>query len=420
MNDYRSQISNAPARPPVIILGGGANALSVGRSLGRLGVKVLELPQVGAFSRYSRFSRALRAPAAPGGEADEWADALLGAGASALHGSVVLACCDAGLELLCDRRDELLQHYLLDDSNVFAQRQMLNKWETYRAAAAAGTPTPKFWFARSIAELEKHRQSLVFPLIVKPKASHIFESYSGKKLLVVDTFDELGAAMKCVSASGTEAMLVEMIPGPDDRLCSYYTYLDEHSRPTLHFTKRIIRRYPALRGTGCYHITDWNPRAAELGNRLFAHIGLRGLANVEFKRDERDGELKLIECNARFTAADCLVARSGVNLAAIVYAKIIGCPVRLPTTYRTGLRLWDPVRDFCSYRELRTRDGLSAGRWLSSVLHRQTFAYFNWSDPLPALARLMAPIARRLRRRPEASPAIVADPTRPAHQGQLI
>ena len=28
------------------------------------------------------------------------------------------------------------------------------------------------------------------------------------------------------------------------------------------------------------------------------------------------------------------------------------------------------------------------GGWLSSVLHRQTFPYFDWTDPLPALARL--------------------------------
>jgi predicted ATP-grasp superfamily ATP-dependent carboligase len=188
-----------------------------------------------------------------------------------------------------------------------------------------------------------------------------------------------------------------MISGPDDRLCSYYTYLDEESRPLFHFTKRIIRRYPLLTGNACYHVTDRIPEAAELGNRLFEHVGLRGLANVEFKRDERDGKLKLIECNARFTAADCLVARSGINLAAFVYCRLTGREPPSMDNYRAGLRLWDPVRDFQAGLAMRREGQLTLGRWLASVCHRQTFPYFQWSDPLPALARLTMPLRKALR-----------------------
>ena len=187
-----------------------------------------------------------------------------------------------------------------------------------------------------------------------------------------------------------------MIPGPDDRLCSYYTYLDEDSRPLFHFTKRIIRRYPALRGTACYHVTDWIPEAVEQANRLFRYSGLRGLANAEFKRDGRDGRLKLIECNARFTAANCLVARSGFDLAAFVYNRLTGRAQAPLERYTLGLRLWDPVRDFQSFLELRRSGDLTFGRWLSSVLHRQTFPYFDRTDPLPSLARLTKPLLRPL------------------------
>jgi predicted ATP-grasp superfamily ATP-dependent carboligase len=60
--------------------------------------------------------------------------------------------------------------------------------------------------------------------------------------------------------------------------------------------------------------------------------------------------------------------------------------------YRTGMRLWDPVRDFQAYLELRRAGQLTFSRWLSSVLHRQTFPYFEWTDPVPALARLTHPL----------------------------
>jgi len=162
------------------------------------------------------------------------------------------------------------------------------------------------------------------------------------------------------------------------------------------FTKRIIRRYPLLMGTACYHMTDWIPEAAELGNRLFRHVGLRGLANVEFKRDERDGQLKLIECNARFTASDCLVSRAGVDLAAFVYNRITGRPLPKMKQSEKNLRLWDPLRDFQAYLALRKSGQLSLFGWLKSVLHPQSFAYFRWSDPMPAVARLTLPLRERL------------------------
>ena len=79
-------------------------------------------------------------------------------------------------------------------------------------------------------------------------------------------------------------------------------------------------------GTACYHITDWVPEIVEPSLRLFRHVGLRGLANVEYKLDPRDGRHKLIECNARFTASNCLVSASGVNLAAFVYNRLTGRP----------------------------------------------------------------------------------------------
>jgi predicted ATP-grasp superfamily ATP-dependent carboligase len=227
---------------------------------------------------------------------------------------------------------------------------------------------------------------LVFPLLVKPHFSHRFGERFGKRYALANNFDELLTAHEAVSRAGIDTMLVEVIPGADDRLCSYYTYLDEHSQPLLHLTKRVIRRFPASRGDACYHITDWNPEARDLGLRLFQQVGLRGLANVEFKRDYRDGQLKLIECNARFTAANCLVADSGCDLARFVYFRLIGRPVPAPTTYALGKRLWYPVQDFRAYLELRRKRQLTFWRWVASVAHRQTLPCFRWYDPLPTVA----------------------------------
>ena len=155
-------------------------------------------------------------------------------------------------------------------------------------------------------------------------------------------------------------------------------------------------------GGACYHATTWDPEVMELGLRFFRHVGLRGLGNVEFKRDPRDGRLKLIECNARFTAANCLVAASGLDLAAFVYERAIGGEPVLPASYRRGLRLWWPWEDFHAFRQLQQRGELGFGAWLAGVARPQTFPYFAWDDPMPSLVtewnRIRGMAGRRLER----------------------
>lgn len=377
---------------PVVLLGGAANALSVARSLGRAGAVVHALVAPGEFVRQSRFCRPIDVP----GGVNGWTKFLLGSASDRLTGAVLLSCSDDGIELIAAHRDALSRRFLLDDSNPSAQLAMLNKLDTYRAALAADVPTPRFWITGPDLGFDALVAEAEFPLIVKPRLSHVFEGQTGRKLFVVHDRDALARAVDAIAETGTDSLIVEMVPGLDSQLCSYFTYLDEQSRPLFHFTKRIVRRYPTLRGTACYHVTDHIPAAAELGNRLFREVGLRGLANVEFKLDARDGQLKLIECNARFTASNALVARSGIDLALFAYNKITGRPLPPTDHFRSGVRMWDPVRDFQAYRELSRAGALSFAGWLASVCRPQTFPFFEWSDPLPALSRLTKPLRNRL------------------------
>jgi predicted ATP-grasp superfamily ATP-dependent carboligase len=381
--------------PPVILLGGDANALSVARSLSREGVSVHAIGLTDSPLRWSRFGRWI--PIKTHGDVQaSWAQFLLGDDSEHLRGAVLLSCCDDGIELIAKHRDELSHKFKLDDSNPDAQLCMLNKLATYRAAVAAGVPTPRFWVAQSREQLDGIRDDLCYPLIVKPQHSHAFAARIGKgKFLRVENFGELlDAHRRLTEQVGIAVVLMESIPGPDDRLCSYYTYLDERGRPLFDFTKRIIRRSPMNRGSACYHVTDSNPEVREVALRLFQHVGLRGLANAEFKRDERDGQLKLIECNARFTAANCLVTASGLDLAKFVYNRLIGRPFELPSEYTRGLHLWDPVLDFRAFAELRRARQITFRGWVSSLRRPKILPYFRWTDPLPSIMCGIARLAK--------------------------
>jgi len=377
-------------QPPAILMGANAvTAVSIMRSLGRAGVDVRLLCGPGAAPSFSRYARRLPADG-PGPQSQAWARYLLGPQSESLRGAVLLACNDDALEVLIDHHDALAEKYVLDVCDLAAQRAMLDKLATYRMAAAAGLPTPRFWPASSTEEVLSHADEYVYPLMVKPLFAHQFKKVMKGKYLLAGDLDELMAAFRRVEEHGLEVVLLEVIPGPDDLLCSYYTYIDEHGAPQFHFTKRVIRRHPEHEGFACYHITDWNPEVRDLGLRLFRQAGLKGVANVEFKRDPRDGRLKLIECNARFTAANGLLTASGVDLGAYVYRRLAGLPQPAlgGAGYAKGLRLWYPLDDFLALLELRRVGRLDLVSWARDVAHYQVLPYFSWSDPMPSAIRL--------------------------------
>ncbi|MEX2141946.1 MAG: hypothetical protein WD894_21955 [Pirellulales bacterium] len=385
--------------PAVILLDGEANALSVARSLGRRGITVYSISSPQEYVRYSRYCRWL---AVESGVVDrresEWELFLLGRAAEIHRGSILLACSDAALLFIARHRPELAERFLLDDSNPEAQLAMLDKLATYRAAVGAGVATPRFWTAGSVNEISAVRDELVFPLIIKPLVSHVFFERFGRKFVEVQNYGELLERFASVSESRLELMLVEKIPGPDELLCSYYTYLGHEGRALFHFTKRVVRRFPVSMGTCCYHVTDWVPDLCPIALRLFQHVGLRGLANVEFKRDPRDGRLKLIECNARFTAANALVTASGYDLAWLVYCRLAKRPEPRFARFLRGRRLWYPRQDLRSFLELRRRGELGFHQWLWSLRHRKMLPFFRWDDPLPSIVNETRHAWRNVRR----------------------
>jgi predicted ATP-grasp superfamily ATP-dependent carboligase len=390
--------SQRESHPPVILMGGGANALSVARSLGRAGIRVFALNHPHEYVCASRYCSRLSVH----GSEDAWAEFLLGSASDSLQGAILLACNDPALELIAKHRAALAERFTLDDSNPQAQLCMLNKLCTYKQAVAAGVATPRFWVVNSRQQIIDKKDEFVYPLLVKPVLSHVFDRRFNKKFFDAQNFTQLLEGFGHVEEAGIEVMLVEKIPGPDDRSCSYYTYLDENSRPLFHFTKRNLRRYPVNMGGACYHVTAWMPEVIEPSLKLFRQVGLRGLAHVEYKRDDRDGRLKLIECNARFTAANCLVAASGFDLAQFVYNRLTGRPQAPLDKFETGLYLWDPRADFHAFLELRRRGELTFRQWLKSLGSPKFLTFFRWHDPWPSVAtefrRLKGYVTRRLSR----------------------
>lgn len=392
-------LSKIDITTPVLILGGKENSLSLTRRFGAAGIKTRVSGPSDCWGMYSRHcSERFKIPRGLTG-AEFWGDLLLSGKNMNLHGSLLIAGSDVAIEFLAENHSELSTNFVFAHGDPKLQLSLLNKRETLILAKNACVATPQFWNMENEEDLEAIREIVMFPVMVKPILSHKFINVFGKKLFIIEKdFDQLAEKVRLAWAKDIDVMVIEMIPGPDSLLSSYYTYIDDRDQVLFEYTKRIIRRYPTNRGLACYHRSEWMPETAEAGKKFFEGIGFAGLGNIEFKRDPRDNILKVIECNARFTAAQELVIQAGAPIDFIYYCAATGQPAPVFKDYDQQLTYWYGLRDFLAFLEMRRTGAISTDQWVKSLfplnhvppLHR-------FSDPYPSFAAFSARVDKTVR-----------------------
>jgi predicted ATP-grasp superfamily ATP-dependent carboligase len=184
-------------------------------------------------------------------------------------------------------------------------------------------------------------------------------------------------------ASGQPVLVQSIILGPNTNHYKVCAYLDQSGEPLAVFTLRKIRQYPIEFGVGTLVESVWDEELLHLGLHFMQAIGYRGVGSVEFKRDDRDGKLKLIELNPRLWQQNSQAEASGVDFPLIAYRDMIGERPTPVTTFRRGVKWLDVGADAQAAWDYFRRGELSPRAWLSSFRGVRSFATFALDDPIP-------------------------------------
>jgi D-aspartate ligase len=134
------------------------------------------------------------------------------------------------------------------------------------------------------------------------------------------------------------------------------------------------------------------PDVAELGREVLARLGLRGVAKLDFKRDDR-GRLHLLEVNPRFNLWHYPGALAGVNLPALVYADLTGRERPPVAASPRTIRWCDPLLDLRAARAA----GITPLAWLRWAGRCEAISGLAWQDPMPFFRGRLGPaVWRRL------------------------
>jgi len=385
-------------RERAVMIGGGPTALPVTQSLGRLGIATHALGGREDPVRDSRYCCSY----AELEEGPGFQQAALESLSCSDESGVIMPASDDAVELVARNRkileDAGYYVYRADDAVTLA---MLDKEQTYALADRIRIPAPRYMRLTSADDAAAAERAFSFPCCLKPLKSHEFKRRLGAtgKVMIAHDRGELERLISLTVAHGVDMLAIEVIPGSDDQIYGYCTYIDQDGRPLFHFVERKLRQEPIRFGNGSYRIAEWHPQAAQLGLRFCQEAGLRGVAHIEFRKDARDGELKLMECNNRFDLCTQLICSAGVTLPLMAYNEAVGLPTPQASSPTYGVRVWHPLPDYRALRSYRSEGVLTTRAWLRSLLHRQRFTVFSWRDPVPSIALHWRWLTRLIKRR---------------------
>ena len=123
-----------------------------------------------------------------------------------------------------------------------------------------------------------------------------------------------------------EPMLQEFVPGSDDELYTLGSYLDADGEALGVFCGRKLRQTRENQGSARVGEAVWVDAVVEDGLGCCGRSSYTGVSQVEFKRDRRTGEFKLMEVNPRLWQWHGLASACGVDLPMIAYLDLIGRP----------------------------------------------------------------------------------------------
>jgi D-aspartate ligase len=367
-----------------LIVGGDYQGLGIARSLGRRGIDVAVIDDetsIAHASRYVRLHRKVQDLRDPDAALRE----LLAMNRRyGLDGWVLYPTREETVALIARSAAELAGFRLPGPSRACVEVAW-DKRKTYAAARRLGVPVPRCWVGDGLAD-PSERHDVEFPVVLKPAIKEHFFYATGAKAWRADSSQELRSKLAAATkvAGEGEIIVQEMIPG--DGLQQFaYCALFSGDQPTAEMTVRRWRQHPSDFGRASTYVETVDmPEIVQSSRQFLSAHDYRGLVEIEYKLDPRDGAYKLLDVNARTWGYHTLGAAAGVDFAYAHFRERIGLPID-PMRARPGVRWVRMLTDVPNAaRDLLARS-LSPRPYLRSLLRVDTEAVFSMRDPLPGL-----------------------------------
>jgi D-aspartate ligase len=371
-----------------VVVGGDHPGLAIARSLGRRGIPVYVIDDQYCISSFSRYvTKVIRVESIL--DERKTVEAVLEVGRRyGLSNWVLFPTRDENVAAFSRYRSELAQMYRVTTGDWESIEWAWDKKKTYELAERLDIPCPKTFNPKSLDELPALYSRL--PLAIKPAVKENFFYATGAKAWRANTPEQLRALYeKAISQIRPEEILIqEIVPGDGTEQYSYCAFV-RNGVPFSVLTARRARQHPREFGRAASYVETVNaPEIEHLSERFLRAIKYHGIVEIEFKRDPRTGEYKLLDVNARPWGFHAIGPAAGVDFPYLAYADQMSLPIE-PVRAKAGVGWLRLVSDIPTAASDLLCGAISPRMYVRSLLNTRTESVFSWSDPIPLLAEFV-------------------------------
>ena len=371
----------------VVTNASSTTALAMIRSLGRRNIPVMALESVaysiGFMSKYCARHLLHEDPI----QFPRKALATLIKIGKALNNPVLLPAGDDIIFLAMKYRPLLEKAFVLPMPKNDFLKYTVDKELTMQLALKEGISIPKTFMPSTSKQLNDIKDELRYPVVIKPRINVGFRNKFGTKIIKLWSSRQLAETYELVNKHFPRPLIQEYIPGGTKNLYSLGTVFDRGHRPLGIFLERKL--HELIDGvTSCGEFTE-NSEITRSSLRILKALQWVGPAEVEFKKDMRDDEFKLMEINPRPFMWVNLPIESGLDIPYLWYRIAIGEECKEIGPMRKGSKFINLSHFFLGFlRELSSnRSKLKLlGSHLKALKGHFVFDLLSSDDPLPLLS----------------------------------
>ncbi len=371
---------------PVIVLGHATTALSCVRVLTRAGYRTYAACQDDAWPPLSRHYNPC-----PRSAIGRWRGELGLAGiqhleAMAFENCVLLPAADDAADWLSRLPLTLRQRYHTSNSSTETLQRLQDKSAFAALLSDLNVPSPRTEFLKSREDVTAISFDDFDSVFLKPVDSQAYAKKFMKKGVWVN---DVGSALKVwqeAHDAGLEMVAQEYVPGRSSDHYFIDGFRDRHGAVSAKMARRRWRIYPPDFGNSsyCESVAFAEVESAWPGlESLLRAVRYRGVFSAEFKRDCRDGILKVLEVNTRPWVYVEFAAMCGMDVCDAYARDALNDDVPKNEGYAVGkgcVDLYNDARNWMRVRgEVRPGAPTIILQWLNSFK-----VMFSWSDPAPA------------------------------------
>jgi predicted ATP-grasp superfamily ATP-dependent carboligase len=362
-------------------------ALGVMRSLGRLGVKVYGVhASKNPMASYSRYCRGVFNWDLDNASRRESVEYLRQVGKTIGDRPLLVATNDETAIFVSQNAEALKEAFVFPFNPPEIVRSLYEKRAMYFLAKQLGIPTAETLFPESKRDVLEFSDIVRFPLMLKASDNITISRRTGRKMVIVHSKAALLREYEFMEdPNNPNLMLQEYIPGKDDSVWMFNGYFDEHSDLLFGVTGRKIHQTPVYTGMTSLGVCLANPTVQAQTERLIKALGYRGIIDIGFRYDARDGQYKLLDSNPRLGATFRLfLGKDGMDVVRAQYLHLTGQPVHASSMCEGRKWILEDA-DLVSCLRYYLDGALSLSEWVRGYNGIQEGAWFAKDDLGPFL-----------------------------------